>query len=160
MKKAVLLLFAVAAATVSQAQFVMGLQGGYYWQKNTTSINKDEMKASYAVGALQLGYKVMPNLYVGVMGGYVNCSFDTLLAEDTYFYHSVGMNIDVTDHKRHLLREGWFVAPQVKWEFLRFGNMHFNLMLQGSLRMPQGCSPLLRGCGRGHVRARDRDDRS
>lgn len=135
MKKAVLLLFAVAVATVSQAQFVLGLQGGYYWQKNNTSINNDETKTSYAVGALQLGYKVMPNLYVGVVGGYINYTSDTLKAEDTYFYQQVGMNIDVTDHHRHLLRDGWYVAPQVKWEFLRFGNMHFNLMLQGTLRM-------------------------
>ena len=135
MKKAVLLLFAVAVATVSQAQFVLGLQGGYYWQKNNTSINNDETKTSYAVGALQLGYKVMPTLYVGVVGGYINYTSDTLKAEDTYFYQQVGMNIDVTDHHRHLLRDGWYVAPQVKWEFLRFGNMHFNLMLQGTLRM-------------------------
>jgi hypothetical protein len=87
------------------------------------------------VGAVQVGYKVMPNLYVGVMGGYVNCAFDTLVATDTYFYPSVGMNINVTDHKKNHLREGFVVAPQVKWEFLRFGNMHFNLMLQGQLRM-------------------------
>ena len=135
MKKVVLLLFAVAVATVSQAQFVLGLQGGYYWQKNSTSINNNESTSSYMVGALQVGYKVLPNLYVGVMGGYVNCAFDTLLATDTYFYRQVGMDINVTDHRKHLLREGWVVAPQVKWEFLRFGNMHFNLLLQGNLRM-------------------------
>lgn len=135
MKKVVLILFAVAVATVSQAQFVLGLQGGYYWQKNTTSINNDETTSSYMVGGLQAGYKVTKNLYVGVMGGYINCSFDTLVATDTYFYPQVGMDINVTDHNKHLLREGWFVAPQVKWEFLRFGNMHFNLLLQGNLRM-------------------------
>ncbi|MBR1767079.1 MAG: hypothetical protein IJ745_08650 [Bacteroidales bacterium] len=135
MKKALLVLFAVAAATVSQAQFVLGLQGGYYWQENSTSLTADKTTSSYAVGGLQAGYKVLPNLYVGVMGGYVNTTTDTLAVEDVYFYSRVGMNIDVKDHKKHLLREGWFVAPQVKWEFLRFGNMHFNLMLQGSLRM-------------------------
>jgi hypothetical protein len=78
-------------------------------------------------------YKVMPNLYVGVMGGYVNSVFDTVVATDRYFYD--GMYRDVTDHNKHKLREGWTVAPQVKWEFLRFGNMHFNLLLQGQLRM-------------------------
>lgn len=135
MKKVVFLLLAVAVATVSQAQFVLGLQGGYYWQKATTTINKDESSASYMVGALQVGYKVLPNLYVGVMGGYVNCSFDTLLSTDRYFYQQVGMDINITDHRKSLLREGWVVAPQVKWEFLRFGNMHFNLLLQGQLRM-------------------------
>ncbi len=135
MKKIALLVVAVFFAAVSQAQFVVGLQGGYYWQENSTSVNSDKTSFSYMVGALQVGYKVMPNLYVGVMGGYVNCAFDTLVATDTYYYTRVGMNINVTDHKKHMLREGWLVAPQVKWEFLRFGNMHFNLLLQGQLRM-------------------------
>ena len=36
MKKIVLLIVAVAFAAVSQAQFVLGVQGGYYWQQNTT----------------------------------------------------------------------------------------------------------------------------
>ena len=135
MKKIALLVVAVAFATVSQAQFVLGVQGGYYWQEHSNSMTPDKTSSSYLVGALQVGYKVMPNLYVGVMGGYVNCAFDTLLSTDTYYYTRVGMDINVTDHKLHKLREGWVVAPQVKWEFLRFGNMHFNLLLQGQLRM-------------------------
>ena len=136
MKKVVLLLVAVAFATVSQAQFVVGVQGGYYWQKNSSSISSaPATKTSYMVGALQVGYKVTPTLYVGVMGGYVNSVFDTVRPTDTYFYPLVGMNINVTDHKLNKMREGWVVAPQVKWEFLRFGNMHFNLLLQGQLRM-------------------------
>lgn len=135
MKKIALLVVAVAFAAVSQAQFVLGVQGGYYMQQSTTSVNTDKITSSYMVGALQVGYKVMPNLYVGVMGGYVNSVFDTVQATDTYFYPSVGMNINVTDHKINKMREGWVVAPQVKWEFLRFGNMHFNLLLQGQLRM-------------------------
>ena len=135
MKKIVLIVVAVAFATVSQAQFVVGVQGGYYMQKSTTSVNSDEVTSSYVVGALQVGYKVTPTLYVGVMGGYVNSVFDTVKATDTYFYPSVGMSIDITDHKLHKLRQGFVVAPQVKWEFLRFGNMHFNLLLQGQLKM-------------------------
>ncbi len=133
MKKFVLLLVAVAFATVSQAQFVIGLEGGYYWQKNSSSVNADNTTQSYIVGCLQVGYKVLPNLYVGVMGGYVNCKFDTLVATDTYMYQ--GMTIDINDHQKNHYREGWMVAPQVKYEFLRFGNMHFNLLLQGTLRM-------------------------
>ena len=133
MKKIALLVVAVAFAAVSQAQLVVGVQGGYYWQQNSTSVNTDKITSSYVVGALQVGYKVMPNLYVGVMGGYVNSVFDTVVATDRYFYD--GMYRDVTDHNKHKLREGWTVAPQVKWEFLRFGNMHFNLLLQGQLRM-------------------------
>ena len=135
MKKIALLVVAVAFATVSQAQFVVGVQGGYYMQQKTNSVNTDKISSSYMVGAVQVGYKVTPDLYVGLMGGYVNCVFDTLLATDTYFYPSVGMNINVTDHNNHKLREGFVVAPQVKWEFLRFGNMRFNLLLQGSLRI-------------------------
>ncbi len=135
MKKITLLLVAVAIATVSQAQFVVGLQGGYYWQQKSTSLSIDKTTASYMVGALQVGYKVMPNLYVGLMGGYVNSTFDTLVSTDTYFYSQVGMNINVTDHKINKMREGFVVAPQVKWEFLRFGNMHFNLLLQGQVRI-------------------------
>lgn len=133
MKKIVLLIVAVAFAAVSQAQFVLGVQGGYYWQQNTTSLSDDKTTSSYVVGALQVGYKVMPNLQVGLMGGYINCAFDTLVADDKIPYN--GMPIPVKEHKSNMLREGWFVAPQVKWEFLRFGNMHFNLLLQGSLRM-------------------------
>ncbi len=133
MKKIALLVVAVAFATVSQAQFVVGVQGGYYWQQKSNSVNTDKMTSSYMVGAVQVGYKVTPNLYVGLMGGYVNSVFDTLLATDTYLYN--GMSINITDHNNHLLREGFVVAPQVKWEFLRFGNMHFNLLLQGQLRL-------------------------
>lgn len=133
MKKIALLVVAVAFATVSQAQFVVGVQGGYYMQQNTNSVNTDKLTSSYRVGALQVGYKVMPNLYVGVMGGYVNCVFDTVQATDTYIYS--GMPINITDHNNHKMRDGFVVAPQVKWEFLRFGNMHFNLLLQGQLRM-------------------------
>ena len=135
MKKIALLLVAVAFATVSQAQFVLGVQGGYYWQQKSTSLNPDKTTSTYMVGALQMGYKVTPKLYLGLMGGYVNCSFDTLVTTDTYFYTRVGMNINVTDHKKNVLREGFVVAPQMKWEFLRFGNMHFNLLFQGQVRL-------------------------
>lgn len=134
MKKIALLVVAVTFAAVSQAQFVVGVQGGYYWQQSTTTVNTDKTTSSYMVGALQVGYKVMPTLYVGVMGGYVNSVFDTVQATDTYMYGGA-MPIDINDHNIHKMREGWVVAPQVKWEFLRFGNMHFNLLLQGQLRM-------------------------
>jgi hypothetical protein len=135
MKKIVLLMVAVAFGYAANAQFVIGAQGGYYTQTHTTSLNTDKQTSSYVVGALQVGYKVLPNLYVGVMGGYINCSFDTLWADMKYFYPITGNNIDTRDYKKNHLREGFVVAPQVKWEFLRFGNMHFNLLLQGTLRM-------------------------
>lgn len=135
MKKIVLLIAAVAVCTVSSAQVVLGLQGGYYWQKNTSSLNDDYTSTSNMVGCVQVGYKLSPKLYVGLMGGYINASFDTLLATDTYFYPNPGMNINVTDHHTTAFRSGWFVAPQVKYEFLRYGNMHFNLLFQASLKM-------------------------
>lgn len=135
MKKIVLFIVAVAFATVSQAQFVLGGQAGYYMQESTTTTNIDKTSQSYFVGCLQLGYKVTPELYVGVSGGFINASFDTLVATDVYYYETVGMDINVTEHNKSLLREGWVVSPQVKYEFLRFGNMHLNLLLQGSIRM-------------------------
>ena len=135
MKKLILLIAAVAVGTVSSAQIVLGLQGGYYWQKNTTSLNDDYTEFSNTVGCVQVGYKVTPYLQVGLMGGYISAAKDTLLATDTYFYPNPGMNINVTDHRTSYSRSGWFVAPQVKYEFLRYGNMRFNLLFQASLKM-------------------------
>ena len=43
MKKIALLVVAVAFAAVSQAQLVVGVQGGYYWQQNSTSVNTDKI---------------------------------------------------------------------------------------------------------------------
>lgn len=141
MKKIVLLLTAVAFFTAAKAQFVVGLQGGYYWQKNSTSVSDDYTTSNNMVGCLQIGYKITPRLYVGVMGGYISASSDTLITKDLHHWTQeespmyAGMTTDITDHMKSYSRTGWMVAPQVKYEFLRFGNMHFNLLLQGTLRM-------------------------
>lgn len=135
MKKLILLLAAVAFVSASQAQFVVGLQGGYQWQKNSSSAVDDYTSSNHLVGGLQVGYKITQNLYVGVTGGYMEMRYDTLLTMDNYFFPSVGMTWAITDHYKSSTRTGWYVAPQVKYEFLRFGNMHFNLLLQGQLRM-------------------------
>ena len=136
MKKIVFFLAAMAFFTAANAQFVLGVQGGYYYQKNSLSTSDDYTTSTDMVGCLQLGYKVTPELYVGVMGGYISANFDTMVATPhQYFYPSVGMNIDVKDHMKSASRSGWMVAPQVKYEFLRYGNMRFNLLLQGQLRM-------------------------
>ena len=136
MKKVVLFLAAIAFITATQAQFVVGVQGGYYWQKNSMSTSDDYTSSSNIVGCLQLGYNVTPKLYVGVMGGLINASNDTLIVTPhSYYYPSVGMDIDIRDHMKSNSRSGWMVAPQVKYEVVRFGNMHFNLLLQGTLRM-------------------------
>lgn len=136
MKKVLFLLFAMALAGMTQAQFVIGAQGGYYWQKNSTSISDDYTSSSNFVGALQLGYWVTPKLYVGISGGYITASFDTMVStEHSYYYAPFGMDIRIYDHQRSSSRSGWMVSPQVKYEVARFGNMHFNLLLQGTLRM-------------------------
>jgi hypothetical protein len=136
MKKIVFFLAVMACVTASKAQFVLGVQGGYYYQKNAVSTSDDFTTSTNTVGCLQLGYMVTPELYVGLTGGYISASFDTMVATPhQYFYPPVGMNIDVKDHMKSASRSGWLVAPQVRYEFLRYGNMHFNLLLQGQLRM-------------------------
>lgn len=135
MKKIAVLLVAVAFATVSQAQFVIGVQGGFQWQKNSSTRTEDYTSSTHIVGGLQVGYKIFPELYVGVTGGYMEMRYDTLLTMDNYFFPNVGNYFPVKDHYKSTTRTGWYVAPQVKYEFLRFGNMHFNLLLQGQLRL-------------------------
>ena len=56
---------------------------------------------------------------------------------DTFYLHSAitfeGMP-RVVDNRQLLMQQtGWTVAPQVKWEFLKYGNMHFHLLLQGNV---------------------------
>ena len=134
MKKVVLFLAAIAFITAAQAQFVVGVQGGYYWQKNSMSTSDDYTSSSNIVGCLQLGYNVTPKLYVGVMGGLINASIDTMIVTP-HSYNYEGRDINIKDHMKSKSRSGWMVAPQVKYEVVRFGNMHFNLLLQGTLRM-------------------------
>ncbi len=135
MKKIVLLLSAIACLSAAQSQFVVGLQGGYYWQKSGISLTDDYITSTHLVGGLQLGYMITPRLYFGVAGGYMDAKQDTLVATDRIYYGNVGMDIDVVDHYNRSSRTGWYVAPQLKYEFLRFGNMHFNVLLQGQVRM-------------------------
>lgn len=134
MKKIVFFLAAMAFFTAANAQFVLGVQGGYYYQKNSLSTSDDYTTSTDMVGCLQLGYKVTPELYVGVMGGYISASFDTMVATPHQYPYN-GMYINVRDHEKNASRSGWMVTPQVKYEFLRYGNMRFNLLLQGQLRM-------------------------
>ncbi len=135
MKKIAVLLVAVAFATVSQAQFVVGVQGGFQWQKSSNSRTDDYTSSNHTVGGLQLGYKIGQKLYVGVVGGYMDATYDTLLTLDKHYFEEVDMVYPIKDHYFRTSRSGWYVAPQVKYEFLRYGNMHFNIMLQGQLRM-------------------------
>ena len=41
------------------------------------------------------------------------------------------MRHEVTEHQLSYNRSGWNITPQVRYELLRYGNMKFNLSLQG-----------------------------
>lgn len=156
MKKIALLLAAVAVGLAAQAQVVVGLQGGYFQQKTNNpalliefgttthqNMTKDTVALSSVqstiVGGLQVGYQVTPKIYVGIAGGIVKQSGDTTMSRDyiliTPEAHSffTGQWETVNEHKFRRERSGWNVAPQVKYEFARYGNMHFNLMLQADI---------------------------
>lgn len=132
MKKIAVLLAAMAIMATAGAQVVLGLQGGYYQTSSVNSWNDDYLKTSTWLGGLQVGYMVTPKLYVGIMGGYMGLNKDTMTTQiDTVFE---GMNRSF-DNFRHLYKQnGWVVAPQVKYELFKYGNMHFNLLLQGTIR--------------------------
>ena len=67
-------------------------------------------------------------------GNYHNNSTEWFKDIDTFFYEQVGLWINAHDHKRTTSRGGWSVSPMVKYEVVRFGQMHFNLLLQGTIR--------------------------
>ncbi len=134
MKKLALLLTALLCLSAAQAQFVLGLQGGYYSQKETNSLNDDYTNVASWLGGAQLGYQITPRIYVGVAGNYHNNSTEWFKDIDTFFYEQVGLWINAHDHKRTTSRSGWSVSPMVKYEVVRFGQMHFNLLLQGTIR--------------------------
>lgn len=132
MKKIVLLMAAMAVLATAGAQVVVGLQGGYYQTKTVNSWNDDYFKSSTWLGGLQVGYMVTPKLYVGIMGGYMSNSWDTLTTHyDTIFE---GQPRQFDNLRYQYARSGWTMAPQMKYEMFKYGNMHFHLLLQGSIR--------------------------
>lgn len=133
MKKTLLIFAAMTCLSAANAQFVLGLQGGYYSQKATNSTNDDYTNVAKWLGGAQLGYMITPRLYFGVSGNYHNSSSEYLKTLDTFFYEQVGLWINVKDHKYRTERAGWSVSPMLKYEVVRFGNMHFNLLLQGTV---------------------------
>ena len=132
MKKIAFLLAAVAFMTAANAQVVVGIQGGYHWQKNTQSYDTENyIQSGNWLGGLQLGYMVTPKLYVGIAGNYQNYSADTFYLHCPLVFEGMPR---VVDNRTLLMKQtGWTVAPQVKWEFLKYGNMHFHLLLQGNV---------------------------
>ena len=147
MKKIALLAVAVAFTVAAHSQVVVGLQGGYHQQTfhnpqyridrpalgGTTVL---DTKSTAIVGGLQVGYQVLPNLYVGVVGqylsnsGYSNQAMDSLQVNELAHSSFTGMTLKVYDHQFRTARSGWNAALQVKYEFVRYGNMHFNILLQ------------------------------
>lgn len=116
--------------TAANAQVVVGIQGGYHWQKNTHSYDTENYTQSGNwLGGLQLGYMVTPKLYVGVAGNYQNFSADTFYLHCPIQFEGMPR---LSDNRLLTMQQtGWTVSPQVKWEFLKYGNMHFHLLLQG-----------------------------
>lgn len=134
MKKILPIVLALFCFSAGQAQFVLGLQGGYYSQKESNSLNADYTNVSSWLGGAQIGYMVTPRIYVGVAGNYHGNSTERFIEFDTFFYEQVGLWIAANDHKFNTSRSGWSVSPMVKYEVVRFGQMHFNLLLQGTIR--------------------------
>lgn len=132
MKKIAILIAAVAFMATANAQLVVGLQGGYYQQRNTNTLNADFTYESDYLGGLRIGYMVTPKLYVGVAGAYLSMGTEQMIATDSAAI--AGMIKPTHDHHFTTDRSGWSVSPQIRWEFLKYGNMHFHLLLQGTYR--------------------------
>ncbi len=156
MKKIVLLIVAVAVAAVANAQFVVGLQGGFFKQDfvdqqhdtiypgglvpgRMTTTEFTTMNSTWLGGA-QLGYQITPKLYVGVMAGYLSSSSEAKYLRDSVLVapeansEYAGMWMAVDNHLYTSQRAGWTVAPVVRYELAKYGNMHFNIMLQGTIQ--------------------------
>lgn len=151
MRKIALLLAVVAVAASAQAQVVVGIQGGLHRttvdnpQYNINIVSRDAQVqynsvATTWLGGAQVGYMVLPRLYVGVMGGYLSLSSESTLAWDSILIpanaHSgtQGMQLPVTDHRFTSERTGWTVAPIVRFELFKYGNIHFHIMARGDIR--------------------------
>ena len=130
MKKIALLFAAVAFMTAANAQLVVGLQGGYHQEKNTIDTISDYDFASSYVGGLRVGYMITPKLYVGVSGGILGYNTKQFIAVDSAARN--GMSHPIKDRTFGTTRSGWTVSPQVRYELLKYGNMHFHLLLQGT----------------------------
>ena len=132
MKKLCLMLVAVAFAVTVNGQVVLGLQGGYYGDKSVNSWNDDMHRSATWLAGGQVGYMITPKLYFGVMGGYLSTSAEGMLtAKDT---NIDGMARVITNLDTISSRTGWTVKPVLRYEIFKYGNMHFHLMLQGSIR--------------------------
>lgn len=131
MKKILFLIAATSLAMGANAQFVLGLQGGYHAEKNSNNINGDYTAASTWLAGGQLGYLVTPKLYLGVSGAFTSENSKRFKEYSTVTYNLTPIN--VTDSTLTIDRTGWTVSPMVRYELLAYGNMHFNLLLSGTI---------------------------
>jgi hypothetical protein len=149
MKKIALLVVAVAFTAMAGAQVVVGLQGGYHQQTEHNDfyridvpavgdITTYDQKSTTWLGGLQVGYQITRKLYAGVVGQYSSTSGSEVVALDRVFVderaHSAfqGMYKQVEDHTFRTSQTAWYAGVQVKYELMRYGNMHFNILLQGT----------------------------
>ena len=159
MKKIALFIVAVAVAVAASAQVVVGLQGGFYQQKTfnpmfdttyscrPTGLLLDRMATTerswqtqtWLAGA-QIGYQITPKLYAGVSGAYTSISSETMYLRDSLLVDEraanstyVGMWMAVDNHRYTSARTGWQVSPVVRYEVAKYGNMHLNMMLSGTV---------------------------
>ena len=158
-KKISLFVVAVAVAAVSGAQVVVGLQGGFYQQSivnpmfdtvyscRPTGLLNDRMTTTerswqtttWLAGA-QIGYQITPKLYVGVSGSYLSSKSETSYKRDSVLVDTTansvngGMWMAVDNHRYLNQRTGWQVSPVIRYEIAKYGNMHLNMMIQGTVR--------------------------
>lgn len=133
MKKIALLFAAVIVMSAANAQVVVGLQGGYQQQKTINSANADYSLAVDYLGGVRVGYMVTPKLYVGVMGGILGGNTERMQVADSAVYTQTGIKYAIEDHFWTSDQSGWHAALQVRYEFLKYGNMHFHVLLQGAI---------------------------
>lgn len=133
MKKIALLFAAVMVMGTASAQVVVGLQGGYFQNSVSNNLDVDAVKNTNWLGGAQVGYMITPKLYVGVSGAYNSFCDDTMQTHNLVVYGDVATPRTVDNYHTVVTYSGWEVAPQVRYEFLSYGNMHFHLLLQGSV---------------------------
>lgn len=128
------MIVAVMFAVATNAQFTIGLQGGYHGETKDVTWKDTINKSSNWLAGLQLGYKITDKLYVGVSGSYLSSSSE--LRSDSCFadFDGVGQNHWFTNLDTMVARKGWTVSPFVRYEIFQYGNIHFHLMLQGNIR--------------------------
>ena len=131
MKKIALLIAAVAFMATANAQLVVGLQGGYYQKNFNNNTNVDATTNVNWLGGAQIGYMVTQRLYVGVAGNYNSFTDDTMLTHMNIIFENMPRTVD--NYRHFWSQTGWSVSPQVKYEFLRYGNMHFHVLLSGTV---------------------------